>query len=100
MKGENMNEKLKRVLYWIMGISAAIFIFSGIGYRLTYKVNINTAEETVLREKLESLYDVGEILSERIIEGRPYQSFDELEEQIKGIGDVRIKELQKRFKIK
>lgn len=47
----------------------------------TAKVNLNTASQA----ELESLPRVGPAMSERIIEGRPYRSLEDLD-KVKGVG--------------
>ena len=51
--------------------------------------DINTAGAELIRE----LPGVGEVLTEAIIEGRPYTDLEDLR-RVKGIGDAMIKSLQ------
>jgi competence protein ComEA len=52
-------------------------------------VNINTATEA----ELEALPGIGPGIARRIVEGRPYRSFEELE-RIKAIGKKRLEEIR------
>jgi len=52
-------------------------------------VDLNTAD----RERLMSLPGVGEILADRIIAARPYQSVDDLL-KVSGIGEVTLEQLR------
>ncbi len=52
-------------------------------------VNVNTASEA----ELEGLPGVGPVIARRIIQGRPYQSVDDLE-RVKGIGRKRLEQIR------
>jgi competence protein ComEA len=55
------------------------------------RVNLNTASQA----EIESLPGIGPTLAQRIIEGRPYRSIEELD-RIKGIGPKLIERLRPR----
>jgi beta-lactamase superfamily II metal-dependent hydrolase len=52
------------------------------------RINLNSATQA----ELEALPGVGSVIARRIIEGRPYQSVDDLE-RVKGIGKKRLEEI-------
>jgi competence ComEA-like helix-hairpin-helix protein len=52
-------------------------------------VNANTATAA----ELEALPGIGPVIAQRIIEGRPYRSVDDLD-RVKGIGKKRLEEIR------
>ena len=58
------------------------------------RVNINAADA----EELMSLPGIGEVLAERIIKNRPYQSVDELL-RVEGIGEATLEQLRPLVKL-
>lgn len=88
--------KSKQAKIYIIMIIMAI-IFSTIVFAKTRKDNIHNASKT----ELESVQDIGEILSDQIytyVQSNDIQSVDELKGHIKYLGEVRIKELKKIYK--
>jgi competence protein ComEA len=60
-----------------------------------YKININTAP----RDELMRLTGIGEVLANRIIEGRPYRTIDGIGE-VEGIGRKKLAALRPNLKVK
>ena len=72
------------ILAGTAGIFSAGFIFA------TEKIDINTASY----EKLQEIIWVGPVISQRIIEARPFYSLDDLT-RVKGIGEKRLEDIKK-----
>lgn len=53
------------------------------------KIDINTATKT----QLETLSGIGDVLSQRIIDNRPYQTLDDLL-KVKGIGEITLQKIK------
>jgi DNA uptake protein ComE-like DNA-binding protein len=59
----------------------------------------NAAEKTVYQELL-ALDGIGETLAQRIVDGRPYISWDDMQERVDGLGDVKITAVKTKFVIR
>lgn len=82
----------------IIGILSIIFLFAAllILYAETSsKIDINSAS----RDALISLPDIGPILADRIIDGRPYHDIKELD-RVKGIGPDTIEAIKNKVAAK
>ncbi len=74
-----------------ISLSAAFFIFPFF-YHLIFaaeKIDINTAS----LDQLKQIVGVGDIMGQRIIDGRPYSSLDDLR-RVKGIGDITLQKIK------
>jgi DNA uptake protein ComE-like DNA-binding protein len=64
-----------------------------------YHGDINITEAAELREELIKLNGIGGVLADRIIERRPYQSWEDLQSRVDGIGAVKLRLLKDNFKL-
>jgi DNA uptake protein ComE-like DNA-binding protein len=64
-----------------------------------YHGNINVTEAAELRKELIKLDGIGEVLADRIIERRPYKSWEDLQSRVDGVGAVKLRLLKDNFKL-
>jgi len=91
-------KKTKGMRYFLMAILCAFaFFLASPALSASDTVNINKAP----KEKLTTLYNVGETKAERIVEYRQEEAFDKKKEikQVEGIGDKTYQEIKDRITI-
>jgi len=71
----------------------------GLYNNLKYVGNINTMDETKLYQELVKINGIGDKIANKIIENRPYSSWDDFEKRINYVGEMRIKSLKNKFKL-
>jgi DNA polymerase III alpha subunit (gram-positive type) len=88
-----LKNKIKFAFILIIISLIALTIYSS----ACHYTDLNSDPAKIVYEDLINLDGIGDILATRIIENRPYVSWDDLEKRVDGIGKVKIEKIKSKF---
>lgn len=95
IKPNKPKRSYKPLIIGVLSILSLFAAFLILYARTTEKVDINSCSA----EALIALPDIGPVLAQRIIDGRPYRDLEELD-RVKGIGPETIKAIRYKVSVK
>ena len=92
--------KLKNRKNLITSILVILVMIASIVLAIESRPDINSMDSVELYQELDEIKGIGEVLATRIVEGRPYVSFNQLQNNITGIGDEITDRIKSKFNLR